>query len=121
MHALAARIAQEALAALAAHDEVAFIEEALPLLTGANDGVRTTLSIPQLWSDPVLGLSGAGVDVLVYDQGQVDPGHADFAGRLVSGDASGVASHSWGNCCQNQRSDPVTATRRSATCIHSPT
>jgi subtilisin family serine protease len=94
VNALAARAPQGALAALAARDDVAFIEEALPLLTPSNDGVRASLSIPLLWADPLRPLSGAGVDVIVYDQGRVDAAHPDFGGRVVAGDTAAVASHS---------------------------
>ena len=92
--AVAARLPRAALERLPGAGEVAWMEEALPLLTGANDGVRASLGVPGIWSDPIRGLTGAGIDALVYDQGQVDPGHDDFAGRLVSGDAASVASHS---------------------------
>ncbi len=91
---VAALVEAAALDELAGRDEVAFIEPALPLLTGSNDGVRAMLGIASLWNDPIRALNGAGVDVLVFDQGQVDPTHPDLSGRVVSGDAVSVASHS---------------------------
>ncbi|HET9481116.1 MAG TPA: S8 family serine peptidase, partial [Candidatus Polarisedimenticolia bacterium] len=84
----------EAVAGLAAEDEVAWVDAAPAMLQPANDGVRAALGVESLWTDPVRPLTGAGLDVLVFDQGRVDELHDDLAGRVVVGDPVGVANHS---------------------------
>ncbi|MFQ5845715.1 MAG: S8 family serine peptidase, partial [Planctomycetota bacterium] len=91
---LVARLPAAALPALASDDAVAWIEEAPRLLTGSNDDVRASLGVEGLWSDPVRGVTGGGVRVLVFDQGRVDEAHADFGGRVIVGDAVAVSDHS---------------------------
>ena len=77
---------------LAWEDAVQWIEPAAPPLREANDGVR-----PQTGADTVnaipYSLDGAGIDVLVFDGGQVGD-HPDTTGRLTHGDAASVSDHS---------------------------
>lgn len=77
---------------LAWEDSVQWIEPAAPPLREANDGVR-----PQIGADTVnaipYSLDGGGIDVLVFDGGQVGD-HPDTTGRLTHGDAASVSDHS---------------------------
>ncbi len=80
--------------ALAAEDAVQWIEPAEPALGEANDGIRQQIGVDIVQAAPY-SLSGADVDILIYDGGIVTPTHADFAGRLTigAGEASGVSDH----------------------------
>lgn len=78
------------IAALAAEDDVQWIEPALPPLTSVNDSNRAITQVEELQAPPY-GLDGDGVTVMVYDVGAIDPNHIDFAGRLTLGDD--VATH----------------------------
>lgn len=79
---------------LAAEDGVQWVEPPLPQFAPVNDSNRALVGAG-LAQAPPYGLTGAGVDVLVYDAGQVSA-HADFDTRLTVGasDTSGVQLHS---------------------------
>jgi len=83
----------DALLDLAAEEAVLSVTRALPPLEPNNAGVRARIGADALQSPPY-NLSGAGIDLLVYDAGTVDVNHQDFAGRLVKGDSTATNSHS---------------------------
>lgn len=78
---------------LAAEDDVLTLDVAAPRLEEQNDEAGTAAAVAPLRSAPY-GLSGSGVNVLVYDSGRIDPNHPDFAGRILSQDSSNVRRHS---------------------------
>ena len=82
-----------AIRALAAEDEVMYVEPPLPALTEINDSNRVRVGA-EIVNDPPYGLDGSGVSVLVYDGGQMFA-HGDFTGRLTIGasDTSGISDH----------------------------
>ncbi len=80
------------LEALAAEDAIQWIEPAGPPLTANNDGIRAQIGVDTVNAVPY-DLDGDGVDVLVYDVGQVGD-HPDFGSRLTHGDTTDVADHS---------------------------
>ena len=77
---------------LAWEDSVQWIEPAAPPLREANDGIR-----PQIGADTVnaipYGLTGAGIDVLVYDGGRVG-NHPDIDARVLYRESASVSDHS---------------------------
>ena len=80
---------------LAGEDAIQWIELAEPPLFGANDGIRQQIGVNTVQSAPY-NLSGAGVDILIYDVGVVTPTHPDFSGRLTIGSSdsgSTVSDH----------------------------
>jgi subtilase family protein len=85
------------IAALAAEDIVEWIEPPLPALQEVNAENRA-LTGANIVQAPPYSLSGAGVNVLVFDSGRVRTTHVDFQGRAVIGSAeapcSTVSSHS---------------------------
>lgn len=82
----------EHLAALYETDSVIWVEPPLPSFDPLNDCVRQNMGVDTLQQDPYY-LTGAGVDLLVYDAGTIATTHSGFAGRLVVGDASGLSDH----------------------------
>ncbi|MGE3108976.1 MAG: S8 family serine peptidase [Vicinamibacterales bacterium] len=76
---------------LASNDLVRFIEPAMPPLTTCNDDNRVRTGVNTVNASPY-GLSGAGVDVLVYDGGTI-ASHPGLAPRIFTGDGSGVIGH----------------------------
>ena len=98
IHSLTAHVPRNSLQALAQDDRISYVETAMPALTETNDGQQAADNIDVLQPAPytvapTYSLDGSGVDVLVYDSGQVDD-HIDFGTRLVHGDADSVSSHS---------------------------
>ncbi|MCG3150312.1 MAG: hypothetical protein PCFJNLEI_03795 [Verrucomicrobiae bacterium] len=79
--------------ALADLDAVRWVEEAPPPPSTNNDGARVNVQATLLESAPY-NLTGAGVALGEWDEAHVDPAHADFAGRLITGDTAGTSSHS---------------------------
>jgi len=77
---------------LAAEDAVQWIEPAAPPLSEGNDGIRDQIGVNTVNAAPY-NLDGTGIDVLVYDSGQVG-NHTDFGTRLTHGDADSVSEHS---------------------------
>lgn len=89
---LIVEINQNTIQALAAEDAVQWIEAAAPPLSSANDGIRDQIGVNVVNAAPY-NLDGTGIDVLVYDSGQVG-NHTDFGTRLTHGDADSVSEHS---------------------------
>ncbi|HKQ50221.1 MAG TPA: S8 family serine peptidase [Phycisphaerae bacterium] len=85
------------IAALAAEDIVEWIEPPLPALQEVNAENRALTGANTVQAPPY-SLTGAGVNVLVYDGGRVRTTHVDFQGRAVIGSAeapcSGLSDHS---------------------------
>jgi hypothetical protein len=79
---------------LADRDAVQWIEWPLPRMEEINDSNRAITQANIVQAAPY-GLSGSGVNVLVYDANQARSTHQDFQGRLVNGtgDSSGIADH----------------------------
>ncbi len=92
IHAAVVWLPSRALPALADEDEVAWIEPPLPPLRPVNDSNRLAVQAEDLQAPPY-GLTGAGVNVLVYDGGTAWAGHPDFGGRLFVRDESGTDDH----------------------------
>ena len=98
INSVMAEMPRQALRTLAADDRVLWVEGAIPSLTPTNDGARGALNVDVLHPTPYNGaptynLDGSGIDVLVYDGGQVG-NHPDFGARLTHGDADDVSDHS---------------------------
>ncbi|MGD8968898.1 MAG: S8 family serine peptidase, partial [Anaerolineae bacterium] len=98
INSVVAEVPRSALRTLAADDQVLWMEAPIPSLTPANDGVRDALNVNVLHPAPyniapTYSLDGTGVDVLVYDGGQVGD-HPDFGTRLTHGDTTDVSDHS---------------------------
>jgi predicted outer membrane repeat protein len=89
---LMAEMPQQNISALAAEDVVQWIEPAEPPLGPTNDGIRQQIGVDIVNSAPY-SLTGANLDVLVYDSGQAGD-HTDFGTRLIHGDADTVSEHS---------------------------
>lgn len=85
--------AADRLLAIAAADEVAFVDEIAPPVELENDGSRGLIRAGTV-QDPPYGLSGADIDVAVVDGGRIDPGHPDFTGRLTVVDNVSTNDHS---------------------------
>lgn len=96
VNGLVAFVPRARLAEFAALDTLAWVEPALPQLDSVgwkrNDSNRAMVQANALQAAPY-NLTGAGVKVLVYDGGTARASHADFGGRLVSRDASGLIDH----------------------------
>lgn len=103
VNGLVALVPRSRIAELAAADEVAWVEPALPQLEGVsvpgfalaplNDSNRARVQADLLQTAPY-DLDGSGVNVLVYDGGTGRATHVDFGGRLTARDASGTLGHS---------------------------
>ena len=77
---------------LAADDAVAWLAIAPPPPSTLNQNSRTNSGAALVQVAPY-NLSGAGVQVAMWDDGLVDPTHPDFAGRLTLPFTDTVASH----------------------------
>lgn len=77
---------------LADEDSVQWIEPPLPRMSGVNDSNRERVQA-DIVQQPPYALNGAGVTVLVYDDGAARASHQDFGGRLTVRDASGLEDH----------------------------
>jgi subtilisin family serine protease len=82
----------DAVALLAAEEDVLWIEPALPRFSTLNAENRVITQANTAQSAPY-NLTGAGVNVLVYDGGTARATHQDFGGRLTVRDSSGLANH----------------------------
>ncbi len=81
---------------LARADAVQYVDTVPIPLGELNDGARAATNAATVNAAPY-NLTGAGVNVLVYDSGMVDTVHGDFAGRVIQldGDATEtVRNHS---------------------------
>ena len=74
--------------ALAALDEVRWIDEVSPPAESFLDSLRTNAQA-HLTAAPPYDLTGQGVTVGVWDIGLVDTNHADFGGRALIGETPG--------------------------------
>jgi hypothetical protein len=77
---------------LASEDAVQWIEPAAIPFGPVNDGSRVQIGVNTV-NNPPYNLDGSGVDVLVYDSGQVGD-HVDFGTRLTHADTDTVSDHS---------------------------
>lgn len=77
--------------ALAMADEVRYISQRPPVLTGVNDGIRASIGVNTVHEAPY-GLDGGLANVLVYDAG-VSHGHPDYNDRLTIGESSSGSNH----------------------------
>lgn len=93
LNGLVIEMPYQGLFVLAADDAVQWIEPPLPPWSEVNNSNRTRVGADTVFGPPY-NLTGAGVDVLVYDGGQVFV-HNDLAGRVTVGgsDTSGISSH----------------------------
>lgn len=86
------RVDPGAIAALSDEDGVQWITEAPPPKATHNDGTRARTNVNTVQAAPY-NLSGANVDLGIWDSGKVDT-HVDFSGRLTVVDSSAtVSSH----------------------------
>jgi subtilisin family serine protease len=81
------------LLAIAAADQVAFVDEIGPPVELENDGSRALVGAEAAQAPPY-DLRGADIDVAVIDGGRVDPAHPDFTGRLTVVDNVATNEHS---------------------------
>jgi len=77
---------------LAAEDAVQWIEPPMPGFDTTNDSNRALTQANLVQAAPY-NLTGAGVNVMVYDGGTARASHVDFQGRLTVRDSSGMGSH----------------------------
>jgi subtilisin family serine protease len=77
---------------VAACEQVKWIEPASPGLSTLNDGVREAMAVDTVREGPA-GLTGAGVQVVLYDGGVVCPYHQDFEGRAILGESGPTSNH----------------------------
>lgn len=89
---IVAEVPLSAVKGLAAVDAVQYIEPPLPAMTEMNATSRTRTQAEVAQAAPY-GLSGVGVNVMLYDGGQARLTHQDFAGRIFAGDTDGVSDH----------------------------
>jgi hypothetical protein len=80
-------------AALAAEDQVQYVEPALPLMVGLNAENRALTGANTVNAAPY-NLNGTGVKVFVFDAGGVRTTHVDLAGRVTIIDGSSPIEHS---------------------------
>jgi hypothetical protein len=77
-------------------DEVMWVEPAEPAWTEYNNSNRVRTQADQVQAAPY-GLTGAGVNVMVYDGGTINQNHETFRGesgqRVIIGDTDGVSDH----------------------------
>ena len=77
--------------ALAAEDDVMYVEPPLPMFSELNDDNRLRTGADVLQQLPY-ELDGSGVTVLIYDGGTM-LNHVDFGDRLTIGDSDGISDH----------------------------
>ena len=94
VHGLLIELDASAIAGLVDEDAVQWIEPPLPIFDAVNDRNRELTQAEIVHTDPVYGLDGAGVSVMVYDVGIGDFTHVDFGGRLIPRDQTDVIGHS---------------------------
>ncbi|MFC1848912.1 S8 family serine peptidase [candidate division CSSED10-310 bacterium] len=91
-------IKQESIPALQVIEEIFWIEEYPPPLTGANDGARNTLHVDTVHQSPY-NLDGQGVNIFVFDSGRVLTTHEQISGRVTSVDLTSTGNHSTNVAC----------------------
>ncbi|TWT41840.1 Serine protease AprX [Phycisphaerae bacterium RAS1] len=92
VNTLVAEAPIDAIDALADLDGVQWIELALPQLSEMNNENRVITQTNIVQAAPY-SLDGAGVQVLIYDAGDADDNHPDFAGRMISGFDTNIITH----------------------------
>ncbi|HKQ50220.1 MAG TPA: S8 family serine peptidase [Phycisphaerae bacterium] len=97
VNTLVIELPQSMLMMLVAEDAVEWMEPPLPALQEINAENRALTGANTVQAPPY-SLTGAGVNVLIYDGGRVRTTHVDFQGRAVIGSAeatcSTISSHS---------------------------
>jgi uncharacterized repeat protein (TIGR01451 family) len=83
-------LAAERLIRLLSEDWVRWVEEVPPPRIPFNDSSRANVRANDVQAAPY-GLTGAGVALGIWDTGDVETGHEDFAGRLILGQSRGNA------------------------------
>lgn len=91
-HGFEAALPAAGVAALAAFDEVLRVSDSPPPKQEENDGSRANAGAEAIQAAPY-GLSGAGVMLGIWDSGNIDATHDDFAGRVIVRDSLGVSAH----------------------------
>ncbi|MCK6456191.1 MAG: S8 family serine peptidase [Phycisphaerae bacterium] len=97
INALVIELPRSAVATLADRDELQWIEPPLPPLSIVNDSNRALTQAATVQGAPY-NLTGAGVNVLVYDGGTARATHQDFGGRVSVRDSSGTITHATHVC-----------------------
>ncbi len=92
VNAAVMHVPRSSVMAIAAMDEVLWVEPASPQLEELNSENRALTGANTANSAPY-SLNGAGVKVLVFDGGTAMTTHVDFQGRLANIDAAGLSSH----------------------------
>jgi hypothetical protein len=93
VNALVVEVPFSNIRALAAEDDVQWIEPALPKMEGNNDDNRLRTGANIVQAAPY-SLDGSGIKVLVYDAGTAYATHPDFGWRVHVRDSSGEHYHS---------------------------
>ena len=94
VHGLFIELRASAIPALADEDAVQWVEPPLPAFQPVADRNRELTQAEIVHNDPVYGLDGSGVSVMVYDAGVGDRTHPDYGGRLSPRDQSDILAHS---------------------------
>jgi hypothetical protein len=92
VNAAVVNIPRSQVAALAAEEQVQYVEPATPYFDELNAENRALTGANIVNSAPY-NLNGSGVKVLVFDGGGIRTTHADLTGRVTVIDGSGSASH----------------------------
>lgn len=92
INGLVLELPMDQVTALAARDEVMWVEPPIQL-NNFNDSNRLLTQADTVQAPPY-NLDGSGVRVLVYDGGTVDAAHPDFGGRVTIGDSDAPHYHS---------------------------
>jgi hypothetical protein len=90
-HAVEIGLPAENWSDIAGDERVLWIEPFWPRVVHNNSN-RTNVRADVAQAAPY-SLTGAGVMVGQWDEGRADPSHADFGGRVLSGDASTISTH----------------------------
>jgi hypothetical protein len=91
-HKVEARFPIGRIPALLREDSVRYVTEAPPPKTGENDGARENVGADLVHVYPY-NLDGSGVQVGIWDEGDVDSSHDDFGERVTVVDNAGVGIH----------------------------
>jgi hypothetical protein len=93
VNGLVLNLARDRIAALVEEDCVQWVEPPLPGFVPVNDSSRALTQATQVAAPPY-NLTGAGVNVLLYDGGLPRATHVDFQGRVHIRDSGILAGHS---------------------------
>lgn len=92
INALVVELPRSRIDAIAALDEVQWIEPPLPQMSTVNSSNRVITQANDAQAAPY-NLDGTGVRVMVYDGGSARATHVDFGGRLTVRDSSSQITH----------------------------